>query len=162
MCIGLLWPCSLSGKGITLQKTNRALHAFYSVPALTLSEKESRCLALNVFFEARGESLAGKVGVAQVTLNRWQRKHRNKKSLCSVVFDPHQFSWTRSAWVTPTGSEWEQIKQIIQKVQQGLRIRGLENALYFHAKKKNPSWSRELVLLLQIGAHRYWALAETS
>lgn len=44
------------------------------------------CLALNIYFEARGENPDAQLAVAEVTLNRG--------SPCKVVAEPHQFSWT--------------------------------------------------------------------
>ena len=51
------------------------------VPA---NERGLECLALNVYHEARNESLAGKVAVAQVVLNRVSSA-RYPDDVCSVV-----------------------------------------------------------------------------
>lgn len=58
-------------------------------------EAELRCLALNIHFEARGESDHGKIAVAMVTLNRVNSK-RFPETICSVVKQKNQFSWYRS------------------------------------------------------------------
>ena len=39
-------------------------------PVQVVDEKELQCLAMNIYHEARGESLAGQVAVADVVLNR--------------------------------------------------------------------------------------------
>lgn len=49
-------------------------------------------LAINIFFEARGEDFMGKVYVAHVTLNRSYQRGIPVKD---VVFAKNQFSWTR-------------------------------------------------------------------
>lgn len=46
------------------------------------------CLALNIYFEARGEHPDAQLAVAEVTLNRGEP--------CKVVGEPYQFSWTSS------------------------------------------------------------------
>ena len=46
--------------------------------------EEIQCLAMNVYHEARNESLAGKVAVILVTVNRVADK-RFPKSICEVV-----------------------------------------------------------------------------
>jgi spore germination cell wall hydrolase CwlJ-like protein len=51
------------------------------------------CLALNMFFEARNESLIGQVMVAEVTLNRVANA-RFPDTVCEVVWQDRQFSWT--------------------------------------------------------------------
>ncbi len=37
--------------------------------------KELRCLALNIYFEARGEKTEGQLAVALVTMNRMKSRH---------------------------------------------------------------------------------------
>lgn len=49
------------------------------------------CMALNLYFESRGEPDLGKKLVAQATLNR--AKHDNAQ-VCKAVLAPYQFSWT--------------------------------------------------------------------
>ncbi len=75
-----------------------------SQPTVLVDPKQLNCLALNIYFEAAIESTAGKLAVAQVTLNR-VRHHRYPNSICEVVYEgPHtpsgfpkrdrcQFSW---------------------------------------------------------------------
>ena len=51
------------------------------------------CLALNIYHEARGEPIEGQRAVASVTLNR-TLDPRWPSTVCGVVYDPQQFSWT--------------------------------------------------------------------
>ena len=51
------------------------------------------CLTLNVYHEARGEPFLGQVAVAEVTLNRVDDL-RWPDTVCEVVYQPYQFSWT--------------------------------------------------------------------
>jgi N-acetylmuramoyl-L-alanine amidase len=67
--------------------------------SLTVSEEEFICLALNDYFEARGESLAGRLAVAKVVMNRAMDK-RYPKNVCAVIKQNKsrlsnrcQFSW---------------------------------------------------------------------
>jgi spore germination cell wall hydrolase CwlJ-like protein len=46
--------------------------------------EEVECLALNIYHEARSESLAGQYAVADVTLNR-VKDRRYPSSICGVV-----------------------------------------------------------------------------
>ncbi len=54
--------------------------------------KQAKCLADNLYHEARGESLAGIKAVASVVLNRVASK-RWPNSICKVVYQRKQFSW---------------------------------------------------------------------
>lgn len=56
-------------------------------------ENELRCLTDNVYHEARGEGAQGQYAVMFSTLGRVLDK-RYPKSICSVVHQPMQFSWT--------------------------------------------------------------------
>ena len=49
-------------------------------------EKQLTCMAKNIFFEAAVESTAGRLAVAQVTLNR-VKSHRFPNSVCEVVYE---------------------------------------------------------------------------
>ena len=55
---------------------------------------EIECLALNIYHEARGESLIGQQYVAQVTMNRVRSNRFIADTVCEVVFQRRQFSWT--------------------------------------------------------------------
>ena len=48
------------------------------------NEREIECLALNSYYESRGESRAGQVAVAQVVLNRLESE-RFPNTICGVV-----------------------------------------------------------------------------
>ena len=56
---------------------------------LLIDDKAVTCMAKNIFFEAAVESTAGKLAVAQVTLNRVESKHY-PNTVCEVVYEgPH-------------------------------------------------------------------------
>ena len=56
---------------------------------LLIDDKEVMCMAKNIFFEAAIESTAGKLAVAQVTLNRVNSKYY-PNTVCGVVYEgPH-------------------------------------------------------------------------
>src|SRR3546814_15995181 len=57
-------------------------------------DPELRCLAGAVYFESRGESLAGQLAVAHVIINRAQ-SGRFPDSYCGVVHQRRQFSFLR-------------------------------------------------------------------
>ena len=57
-------------------------------------DQQLRCLATSIYFESKGEPLAGQLAVAQVILNRAKQK-RFGTSVCGVVTQPGQFSFVR-------------------------------------------------------------------
>lgn len=153
-----------SHKTITRNRVKKELGtlpevSLYQTKPRTVSTKEFHCLALNVFHEAKGEDMPGQIGVAQVTLNRLDTGFRNKKTLCGVVFDAKQFSWTADIskrTLTPKGEAWTAAVIATRKVINGQRIKGLESALHYHADYiKHPSWSQKMNLCHVIGQHIY-------
>lgn len=129
--------------------------------ARTVSHKEMQCLAKNIYHEARGEGIAGMMGVAQVTLNRADTQYRGKKTLCGVVHDTHQFSWTQDIQKTKklNKTSWQQSQHIAQLVLLGVRIKEIEDSIYFHSHKiKSPHWTRNLPINKTIGQHVYFGM----
>lgn len=55
---------------------------------------EQECLAKNVWFESRGESKLGKTLVANVVRNRASFGKPFANTICTVVYQKSQFSWT--------------------------------------------------------------------
>jgi spore germination cell wall hydrolase CwlJ-like protein len=74
-----------------------AMMVFHGKPerqaARDLSENDLFCMVQNVYFEARGEDALGQAAVAHVTLNR-VRSPAYPDSVCDVVWQRDQFSWT--------------------------------------------------------------------
>jgi spore germination cell wall hydrolase CwlJ-like protein len=59
---------------------------------LEIDVDEMHCLAKNIYFEARGESLKGKIAVANVTMNRVDSpKYPN--TICGVVYQAKHSKW---------------------------------------------------------------------
>ena len=58
-----------------------------------IDSKEANCLALNVYYEARSDNLAGMYAVSDVVLNR-VRDDRYPNTICEVVYQgPTKESW---------------------------------------------------------------------
>lgn len=66
--------------------------AFSSQEAI--DPEDLKWLSRAIYFEAEGENVWGKIGVAQVIMKRVESHWRNKRSVKSVVLDPFQFSFT--------------------------------------------------------------------
>ena len=60
---------------------------------------EMHCLAKNIYFEARGESLRGKIAVANVTMNRVEDPNY-PNTICGVVYQAKYSKW----WQEHNGS----------------------------------------------------------
>ena len=137
---------------------------FEQVKPIKLSSKEQDCLARNVFYEAGTEEILGKVAVAQTTLNRVKTGYWGHH-ICDVVYAPKQFSWTRDAraYESPKGELWEEAKLAVSSVtDNGLRIRQLRKALFYHAEYVSPNWRDDNKRIVQIGTHVFYTGGKNS
>lgn len=110
------------------------------------------CLARNIYHESRGESLRGKLAVAQVTLNRkmpWQ-------TICEVVYKPYQFSWTLSNPPILDFDSWiESLTIAYHVLNRGYAIRHFP-ATHYHNHTVQPQWRLYLKPLRTIGNHIFY------
>ena len=109
-------------------------------------DPELRCLAQAVYFESRGESLAGQLAVAHVVINR-AKSGRFPKSLCGVVHQPSQFSFVRGGRMPAVrnGAQWNNAVAIAQIARDGSWKNQAPGALFFHARYVSPGWRKTRV-----------------
>ena len=138
----------------------------------SISEEERECLARNVYFEARSETIQGQVAVAWVTLNRMESP-RFPNSICGVVYQARtdsrgnpirhqcQFSWYcdgRSDRIRNQRA-WEDAQLIADVVLlDWARAKNspVQNATYYHADYVNPSWARDFTRVAQVDTHIFY------
>jgi len=130
------------------------------------TEQDLVCLAMNVYYEARGEPLLGQYAVAEVTMNR-VASPRYPDTVCEVVYqkrwDPLRkrevsaFSWTEFDVVPhPEGEQWQVAWEVAKTVYNGERPPMLNGAVHYHATYIRPSWSRGKQHIAKIGRHVFY------
>ena len=123
------------------------------------SDRDLFCMAKNIYHEAGSEPTLGKYAVAQVTVNRMKSPDFGGR-VCSVVFQPYQFSWANNhskRWYTPNNASWAEAKRIARDVlENGKRVYGMDDVLYYHATYVKPSWSYRFDRLARIGLHVFY------
>ena len=124
-----------------------------------LADKQVRCLAENVYYESRGESLQGQVAVAKVTLNRLDEGYA--KTVCGVVKQGCQFSWVcNGVSGQPTGFLWNQAVGVaLVTLNEADKVEDPTNgATHFHATYIDwkPAWKRVKDSVSQIGNHVFY------
>jgi spore germination cell wall hydrolase CwlJ-like protein len=129
-------------------------------------ERELKCLAQNIYYEAGFEPFEGKVAVAQVTLNRVE-SGKFPGDVCGVIFQKGviydkvicQFSWyCENAGVRkPVNPAAYQESMIVAKkvLLEGFRLPSLEAALFYHADYVSPKWGKEKIAV--IGRHIFYS-----
>jgi spore germination cell wall hydrolase CwlJ-like protein len=150
-------------------------------PKLSEYKNEVRCLAQNIYFEARDQLIKGQIAVALVTINRVESR-RFPNTICKVIHqgsrydngeikkDKCHFSWycdgksdrprDRLAW---------KISMLISRamlLQPGVHIKRygepwpiedfLHGATHYHRVDISPYWNRKMIKVATIGDHVFW------
>jgi N-acetylmuramoyl-L-alanine amidase len=129
--------------------------------AATLQD-EQRCLALTLYWEARGEGRAGMVAVGWTVLNR-VRSPQFPGTPCRVVYQggetpPCQFSW----WCDGKSDKprdrksWQFAQLVAAELLFDPPPDPTDGALYFHSASIRPPWRGKLARTARIGAHVFY------
>lgn len=129
---------------------------------------ELECLALTIYFEARGESDEGKLAVGHVVMNRAQHP-LFPRGVCEVVrqggdkLRNHcQFSW----WCDGRSDRprdhqaWTKSRALAGSIYWDYSRDPTGGALWYHADYARPSWRRGLAPGPKIGRHLFYGLTE--
>jgi spore germination cell wall hydrolase CwlJ-like protein len=109
---------------------------------------EVACIALVIYYEARGESLKGKTAVGAVVMNR-ARSGRYPKQICDVVFQRGQFVFLKGAMTPTDKASWRGAVNLAKKIYSGELGDPTGGKLSFYAPKASSKRARGL----RIGNH---------
>jgi spore germination cell wall hydrolase CwlJ-like protein len=117
------------------------------------------CLSMNIYFEARGEPIAGQVAVAQVTMNR-VASPKYPDTVCEVVYQHKQFSWywDGKSDIPLNEKAWERAQMVAKGVLAGSGHSDLmgANITHYHAARIRPYWAPTMQLVAQIDDHIFY------
>jgi N-acetylmuramoyl-L-alanine amidase len=184
-----IWPIAW-GRRLALywlvgEKDNLAFFAMLAVPVIMMGlivhsgfilqantdaarqrAADLRCLAENIYFEARGEPLPGQYAIAEVTMNRLASPYF-PGTICEVVHDTRwdplrrrliaHFSWTElEPRSEPTGPAWKQAIDVATAVYDKVYTPVVPNALFYHATSIRPYWAKTKRVVAKIGNHVFY------
>ena len=137
----------------------------YEFATIKDRDRQLKCMAQNIYWEAASEPAEGKLAVAQIVMNRMESgKYPNDP--CQVIFQKNvfyekvvcQFSWycesthkTKAIHKPLYEESMEAAKMVLME---GFRLPGLQDALYYHADYVNPQWNK--VKVAKIGRHIFY------
>ena len=133
------------------------------------------CLALNIYHEARGQSIAGQIAVGQVTLNR-VKDNRFPNTICEVVMQgPHRASWKGTGEMIPVRHRcqfswycdgksdkikqrkaYNQIVSLSQILIDQDMIDITSGATHYHAYYVSPAWAQKKKRTTKIEDHIFY------
>ncbi|HVI05568.1 MAG TPA: cell wall hydrolase [Sphingomicrobium sp.] len=119
--------------------------------------RELDCLATGIYFESKGEPLAGQLAVGKVMANRAESGGRFPGTYCGVLFQRGQFSFVHGhslPSVSHSKKQWQTAVAIAKIVDQGLKESPVGDALFFHARYVAPGWHAKRVA--SIGNHVFY------
>jgi spore germination cell wall hydrolase CwlJ-like protein len=130
---------------------------------------ELECLALTIYFEARGENKLGKLAVGHVVMNRAQNP-LFPPEVCQVVRQGGeklrygcQFTW----WCDGRSDQprnrqaWERSKTLARAIYWDYSRDPTAGALWYHAETAQPPWRNKLTRSGKIGHHIFYRMVET-
>ena len=126
-----------------------------NVHAIKYSENEMKCLSLNAYFESKGESDKGMLAVIHTTLNR-VKDNRFPKTVCGVVYQKAQYSWTRYNPKVKEQEQYARAERLVKEVVEGKHKDNTQGALYFVHVKINRNWLEKLTYTCTIGNHKFY------
>ena len=126
------------------------------------------CLALNIYFEARDQSVDGQVAVTQVAINR-VNDPRFPDSHCEVIKEGPvrnglpiigrcQFSWycdgLRDVPKDQDAYRWAILVaiRVLNEDYEDL----VDGSTHYHADYVSPAWSMEKIVVVKIGDHIFY------
>ncbi|HZC38214.1 MAG TPA: cell wall hydrolase [Sphingomicrobium sp.] len=118
---------------------------------------ELACLATGIYFESKGEPLAGQLAVGKVIANRAASAGRFPPTYCGVLFQRGQFSFVHGhalPSVPRANKQWQTAVALAKIVDQDLQESSVGNALFFHARYVSPGWHAKRVA--SIGNHIFY------
>lgn len=134
-----------------------------------LSARERQCLSEAVYYEARGESFAGQLAVAEVVLNR-MRHRAYPDTVCGVVYQGSerttgcQFSFTCDGSMdrNAQGRAWRRAELVADHALMGFARPMTRSATHYHTTQVDPVWNASLVQTRRIGAHIFYRIPSPS
>ena len=134
-------------------------------------ENSYHCLASNIYWEARNQSLEGKLAVAQVTLNRVESS-KYPNTICGVVtqtryypsgrIDLHscQFSWycdgIKDEPIETWGFSYEESFNLAINFLEKRPMDVTDGSTHYHNVKVEPYWTASLQEVVEIEEHIFY------
>lgn len=137
-------------------RTAASLQELVAMQPTEVTSEDMECLAGTVYFESKGESLAGQLAVAEVVINR-KNSGRFANSICGVVYQPKQFSFVRGGKmprIDRSSKHWHNAVAIAHIAMDNQWQSPVKGSLFFHANYVSPGW--RLTRTGTIGNHVFY------
>lgn len=113
--------------------------------------KSERCHVENIYHEARGEGWKGWALVKATVENR-VKDSRWPSTVCGVVHEYKQFSWTLDPNPVTDYYTWYRIAKFVEEGKHS----DFKGATFYHSTSINPWWAKHYKKLGTLGNHTYY------
>jgi spore germination cell wall hydrolase CwlJ-like protein len=125
---------------------------------------EHRCLSEVLYFEARSETEAGQVGVAEVIYHRLA-SGKHGATICAVIYEgadqtfcQFTFACDGSLDRPKAADSWRAAQVLAARIMTGQAQapQALDGATHYHTTAVRPTWAPQMQRLGQIGNHIFY------
>jgi spore germination cell wall hydrolase CwlJ-like protein len=119
------------------------------------ADQALRCLAGAIYYEAKGEPLAGQLAVAEVVINR-AKSGRFPPDVCGVILQRGQFGFVRGGTIPAINeahAAWKRAVAVAKVALADAWNSPASNALYFNTR---ASFGSRVVRVAAIGNHIFY------
>ena len=143
---------------LALWFTSQAAVAAPDTMTCNVRQSSFNCLVCNCYHETRGEPREGMMAVAKTVLSR-KESDEFPNTVCGVVYQQSQFSWTGDSYSNNISASKPEDKQALQRcreVADQAINEGANGLLYFYNPRKvTPSWARRMTTCGRAGEHAF-------
>ena len=167
-----IWVPPISDKQATIMSPLQMTTNGKTTVVQMVNSEELECMSKNIYFEAAMESTAGKLAVAQVTMNRVRSTHY-PNTVCKVITqgrhykngfpvkDRCQFSWYCDGKLDvpqTTSSMWRASQEIAKYVLTTPDLKDItDGATHYHADYiSSPRWANPRRRTVEIDTHIFY------
>ena len=135
-------------------------------------QKDTQCLAENIYFEARNQATAGWLGIAAVTINRVLLE-KFPDSICEVVYQGPTYAWSDLPLLHKCQFSWycdgveedvEDIEMFFQIMyfsklmlgSKGMMFDVTDGATHYHNDSVEPDWAKDMTRTVRIDNHIFY------
>lgn len=138
----------------------------YSYGSESRKEHDIEWLAYNIYHEARGEDIQGKIVIALVTINRVESPEF-PNNIQKVITQPGQFSWywdgkPDQPQEPKAYDECFAVSQMVMNLWETgyaddlIRQMNLDSVQWYHNESVSPYWADDYQFVAQIGKHKVY------
>jgi N-acetylmuramoyl-L-alanine amidase len=123
---------------------------------------EQQCLAMAIYWEARGEGRQGMIAVGWTIMNR-ARSHQFPQTPCAVVYQGNEYGQCQFSWWCDGKSDrptdrksWTKSLIIAAELIVNPPRDPTNGALFYHSNRISRPWVRPRTLTARVGRHIFY------